>query len=201
MSSKCCPCACFGIRDDGFLDATIWKVQNPAGSLDFFNTRMDSFVDTATGNPCGTTLTSIEAASWDFCGTGPSWASFGIYHSNTVLDPTGGTPDLANSIVLATALAMSPGSAEWSFPATVYDFPDVTNTTELASMTDTHLACQWAWGDSCTWIASDTDGTNHDSGNDCASMPGTVSYFTLNGYSSAAISFTIALWMQRINWF
>jgi hypothetical protein len=200
-SADCYPCLCFGIRDDGVLDGTIWKVQNPAGSLDFFNTKMDSFLDPATGLPCGTTLTSIEAASWDFCGSGPSWASFGIYHSNTVIDPTGGTPDLANSIALATTLAMAPGSSQFSFPATVYDFPDVTSTTVLASMTDTQLACQWASGDTCTWIASDTDGTDDDAGNDCASQPGTVSYFTLNGYSSAAIQFLGPLWMQRINWF
>jgi hypothetical protein len=200
-SPDCYPCLCFGVTDDGVLDFTIWKVQNPAGSLDYFNTKMGSFIDPNTGNPCGTTLTSIEAASWDFCGSGPSWASFGIYHSNTVLDPSGGTPDLANSIALATTLAMAPGSSQFSFPATVYDFPDVTSTTVLASMTDTQLACQWASGDTCTWIASDQDYVDDDAGNDCAQPPATISYFTLNGYSSAAIQFNGPLWMQRINWF
>jgi hypothetical protein len=199
-SSQCYPCLCFGIKDDGFLDGTIWKVQNPAGSRDYFNTHTGTFQDPSTGNPCGTAITAIEAASWDFCGTGPSWASFGIYPSNTVLDPSGGTPDLINPIALATTLSMAPGSAQASFPATVYDFSDITSSTILSGITDSHIACQWASGDTCTWIASDTDGVDDDLGNDCASMPGTVSYFTLNGYSTAAISFTAALWMQRINW-
>ena len=194
-------CPCFGTRDDGVLDSRIWSVQNPAGSKDFFNTHTGPFVDTATGNLCGTAITSIEAASWDFCGHGPSWASFGIYPSNTVLDPTGGTPDLVNPFVLATTLSMAPGAADFSFPATVYDFPDVTSTAVLTGIRDSHVACQWASGDTCTWIASDTDAVDDDAGNDCASLPTTVSYFTLNGYSTTAIPFPTALWMQRINWF
>lgn len=204
-AKNCYPCLCFGQTDDGQLDSTIWKVQNPAGSKDYFNTRQGSFIDPNTGNNCGTTVTNLEAASWDFCGSGPSWASFGIYPANTVIDSTGGTPDLANPVVLATTLSMAPSSSQFSYPATVYDFTDITTSTNaaLANLTNAQTVCQWQSGDTCTWIGSDTDGTddNSTSTGGCSAMPGTVSYFTLNGYSTPAIQFTAALWMMKIDWF
>jgi hypothetical protein len=205
-SSACYPCLCFGRADDGVLDSTIWKVQNPAGSKDYFNQRVGSNVDPATGGNCAKTVTNLEAASWDFCGSGPSWASFGIYPANTVLDSTGGTPDLANPVVLATTLSMAPSSGQWSYPATVYDFPDINSSAvpALASLTNAHVAIQWASGDTCTWIASDQDGIDDNSStsvSDCGAFPSTVAYFTLNGYSTTAIQFTAALWMMKIDWF
>jgi len=36
----CNPCVCFGQSDDGSLDGNIWKVQNPAGSNDYFNVQV-----------------------------------------------------------------------------------------------------------------------------------------------------------------
>jgi hypothetical protein len=204
---QCNPCACFGQVDDGLMDGTIWKVQNPAGPADYFNNRMDHF--DGTGAPCSTpaTYTSIQAVSWDFCGSGPSWAAVGIYPSNTVLDPTGNTPDLANVLVACTTLNLKGTGAftgDWSYPATTYDFPDVnasTNTT-LANTTVMHTVVQWPLGDSCIWIGSDTDGTDDDftSTGACTVIPSTTSYFTLNGYTSAALNQGINIQM-RITFF
>jgi hypothetical protein len=205
-SSKCYPCLCFGRGDDGVLDGTIWKVQNPAGSKDYFNMRVGSNIDPLTGSNCAKTVTNLEAASWDFCGTGPSWASFGIYPANTVIDSTGGTPDLANPVVLATTLSMAPSAADWSYPATVYDFNDINSSTNvaLAGLTNAHNVIGWVSGDTCTWIASDTDGVDDNSStsvSDCGSFPSTVSYFTLNGYSTPSITFPSAQWLMKIDWF
>lgn len=196
----CNPCVCFGQKDDGSLDGTIWKVQNPAGSKDYFNVHVGTFADPTGGN-CGTQFTSVQMASWDFCGSGPSWGSVGIYTSNTAIDTTGGTPDVSvgGTVASATTLSMPAGAAEWDYStATTYDFPDVTLSSAFSG--DLHIAAQWASQDSCTWIASDTDATDDNAGNDCAQFPSTNSYFTLDGYTTAAIPFGNVNWIMKINW-
>lgn len=197
----CNPCACFGQSDDGSLDGNIWKVQNPAGSRDYFNVQVGGLTDPS-GNPCPvTTVTAISAASWDFCGSGPSWASVGLYEGSTI-DP--GSPDLGSAVATATTLNMAPNAADFSYPGTTYDFPDLFTSTSvaLASLTNGHVAMEWATGDTCTWIGSDTDGADDDANptGSCSTVPGTTSYFTLNGYTSAAIQFTTANWMMRVDW-
>jgi hypothetical protein len=197
----CYPCLCFGDVDDGFLDGWIWKVQNPAGPFDYFNNRFDN-LDAAASSTCTvtnpvTSVTAIEASSWDFCGTGPTWASIGIYTANTALDSTGNTPDLASPVVTATTLSMAPFASDFSYPATVYDFPDIFTSTNsaLASSTILHVAMQWAPGDSCTWIGSDTDSLDDNfSSTNCTADPApltsTVSFFSSTGYTTPALAFT-----------
>jgi hypothetical protein len=198
----CNPCLCFGQADDGFLDGTIWKVQNPAGPADFFNVRLDHA--DAAGAPCAvpTNFLSVQAASWDFCGTGPSWASVGIYGASTSLGSN--TPDLANVLAASTTLSMAPNASDFSYPATTYDFPDIaasTNTT-IANATVMHAAMQWPLGDSCIWIGSDTSGTNDDSTSTggCSTIPGSTSFFTRTGYTTASTLLTNVNWMMRIDW-
>jgi hypothetical protein len=197
----CYPCLCFGEVDDGVLDGTIWKVQPIAGPLDYFNNRIENF-DSSTGTTCTvgnpvTSVTAIEMASWDFCGTGPTWASIGIYTANTALDSTGNTPDLASPVVTATTLSMAPFASDFSYPATVYDFPDIFTSTNsaLASSPILHVAAQWTPGDSCTWMGSDTDGADDDgSSTNCAPNPpnavSTVSFFSSNGYTTPALAWS-----------
>jgi hypothetical protein len=194
----CNPCACFGQIDDGVFDGTVWKVQNPAGPSDYFNNRFDHF--DASGAACTnqTTYTAIEANSFDFCGTGPSWASIGIYGPNTAAGST--TPNLANPFVLCTSLKVGPGGTY----GTTYDFPDVnvSTNTALANATLMHVAVQWPANDSCIWIGSDTDGTDDDSTStgSCTTIPGTASFFTLNGYTTPALLTGVNMQM-RIDWF
>jgi hypothetical protein len=199
----CNPCSCFGQVDDGLLDGTIWKVNNPEGPVDYMNNRIEHF--DGTGAACGipATYTSIQAVSWDFCGSGPSWASVGIYPANTVLDPAGNTPDVANPLIQCTTLNLKGTGAftgDWSYPATTYDFPDVNASTNsaLANALIVHVAVQWPLGDTCIWIGSDTDGTDDDatSSGACTVMPGTSSYFTINGYTTVGLSQGINIQMR-----
>jgi hypothetical protein len=196
----CNPCACFGQRDDGSLDATIWKVQNPAGSRDYFNVQVGTNVN-PNGGTCVSTVTGIEIASWDFCGTGPSWASVGLYEGSSI---DAGAPDLSAAIATATTLAMPPNAAEFTYPSTLYDFPDVATSTSsaLANLANGHIAVKWVTGDTCAWLASDTDGGDDDATptGSCSTVPGTTSYFTLNAYSTAAVQFTTANWMMKVDW-
>lgn len=200
-AAACNPCLCFGQSDDGFMDGTIWKVQSPAGPADYFNTRIRH--DDGAGGPCAnpTTILSVQAASWDFCGTGPSWGSVGVYQASTSLGSN--TPDLSAPIVTATTLAMAPNAGDWSYPATTYDFPDVNSSTNsaLANSTVMHVAMGWPPGDSCIWIGSDRDGIDDDSTStgSCTTAPSTVSFFTLNGYTSAAALLPSNM-MMRIDW-
>jgi len=203
----CNPCVCFGQSDDGSLDGTIWKVQNPASSRDYFNVNVGTMIDPNTGGTCAVNnILSIQAASWDFCGTGtstgPSWGSIGLYEGSTV-DPAG-TPDLNAAIASSTVLSMAVNAADFNYPGTTYDFPDVAVSTSsaLANLGDGHVAMKWATGDTCVWIASDTDGAD-DAGSptdSCSNIPGTTSYFTSNGYSTPGIQFTSANWMMRVEW-
>lgn len=177
----------YGQQDDGIVDANIWKVQNPAGSLDYFN------VHQGTAPSSVSTLTSVEVASWDFCATGPSWGEVGIYLSNTGLDATGGTPLTPGiSVVTGAAAAVPPSQSDWAYPATLYDTADVGG----AGGTDFHTAVKWGTGDSCLWIGSDNDGTD----GPCGTIPSTASYFTLDGYSTPALQSTNNNWVQKLNW-
>ena len=199
----CNPCACFGQVDDGGMDSTIWKVLSPAGPADYFTNRMNHF-DPNTSAPCvvPATVTAIEVASWDFCGTGPSWGSVGLYPSNTSLGPN--NPDLSNPVALATTLNMAPNAGDWGYPATLYDFPDVnssTNTT-LANATTLHVTVGWAPGDSCIWVGSDNAGTDDDATSlgACTKVPGSVTFFSTNGFTTPGTVIFQTL-LMRVDWF
>jgi hypothetical protein len=198
---QCNPCVCFGQQDDGQVDFTVWKIQQPAGSRDYFSVRQGSFIDPNSGSPCGTTVTDLRMSSWDFCGTTNSWASAGLYQADTVLDPTGNTPALLSPVALCTTLSIPMGSST----AAIFDFPDVSTSTStsLVSTGPLHTVAQWMSGDTCVWVNSDTDGTDDDSTSTgaCSSIPSTTSYFTIDGFTTAAASLPSANWIQRVDWF
>jgi hypothetical protein len=184
-----CGGGAFGQKDDCVLDATIWKVQNPAGPSDWFN------VQHGTADASVNNITGVEMDSWDFCGTGPTWAEVGVYGSNLGVDPAGCTPDLGNVCGNVLGAGMAPAAADWGCPATFYDISDCASDTT----TIYHVASKWNTGDTCTWLGSDTDGIDSPNG---APIPnnGCCSLFTLNNYTTAAVRFTAANWMQRITW-
>lgn len=189
-SATCVPN--FGQKDDCILDATIWKVQNPAGASDWFNVNHGTAAGVGINN-----VTGVEISSWDFCGTGPSWAEVGVYPANLGLDAAGCTPDLNNAVatVGGASAAMAPNAGDWGCPLTFYDIAD----TAANSSTIYHAANQWQPGDSCSWLGSDTDGTDSGLG---APIPnnGCCSLFTLDSYSTSAVRFTAANWMMQIEW-
>jgi hypothetical protein len=199
----CNPCLCFGQVDDGTMDSTIWKVLSPAGPADYFTNRINH-TDPNTSAPCTVpaTVTQIEAASWDFCGTGPSWASVGLYPANTALGPD--NPDIANPIVLATTLSMAPNAGDWGYPATIYDFPDVNSSTNstLANASTVHVTVGWPAGDSCIWVGSDNDGIDDDAGSlgSCTKVPGSVTFFSTNGFTTPGTVIFQTL-LMRVDWF
>jgi hypothetical protein len=198
----CNPCPCFGQKDDGQIDGVYWKVQNPAGPADYFNVRFDH-TDTV-GAPCPNpaVVSSIDVATWDLCGAGTAaWGSIGLYPPDTVVDPSGGTPLLASPISTATSavLGLPPAHFDTGSAAHTIDIPDVNASTNavLAGAIDLHTAVGWVPGDSCTWMGSDTDGSDDPPG--AGTSVGTASYFTLNGYSTPAIIYPVN-WIERINW-
>ena len=189
-SPSCVPS--FGQKDDCILDSTIWKVQNPAGPSDWFNVNHGT-----TAGVGVTSMTGVEISSWDFCGFGPSWAEVGVYAANTGLDAAGCTPDLSSPVGTAggSTAAMSPAAGDWGCPLTFYDLPDG----GLSSTTIYHVASQWQSNDSCTWLGSDTDGTDSGLG---APIPnnGCCSLFTLDNYTTSAVRFSAANWMMQVKW-
>jgi len=182
--SGVCSGSCFGQLDDGVLDATIWKVQNPAGSNDYFNIEHGA----ATG--AVNTLTDVEVASWNFCGVAAPWDEVGVYDSNLTLDPTGATPATP---ALASVLGQSVPAAQsdWGYPATTYNHSDYV----VGGGENFHAAAKWAGGDSCIWMGSDTDGADPTS----CPVSLTSSYFTLDGYATPALLLSGAAWMMKIN--
>ncbi len=183
----CEPCGLWGRKDDGVLDSTIWAIQNPAGSGDWFNVHhgpVASYVST---------LSAVDVASWNFCAFNGFWGEVGIYDSDLTLDPTGGTPALPGVSVLNNQ-PVSAIQSDWGCPATIFDTPDyVPSPTE-----DYHSGVKWSTADTCMWLGSDTDGTD-DTRSD-TQIPGSCSYFSIDGFRTPAIQFTPANWMIRILW-
>ncbi len=176
----------YGKKDDGVLDSTIWKVQNPAGSGDWFNVHLGVAPSSVS------TLTGVDIASWNFCGASTAWSEVGIYVSNLTLCPTGCAPALPGVSVLPGAVVPA-FQSDWSCAGSFY------NTSDLPPGTgDYHVAANWATADSCLWIASDTDGTDDAFNN--TKIPATCSYFSLDDFSSPTIGFSPANWMMRIKW-
>ena len=169
------------------MDYNIWKVQNPAGSQDWFTVQMD--------NPTSLVnmITSLEVSNFDFCGIGPTWGDVGIYPDNGLGTDT---PNVLTPIWSSTTASMNPGASQGSAPFEVYSF------TAFAAVSTTmyHGTVHWATADTCIWLGSDTDGT--DTTITCARLvpnDGTDSSWTLNGFSSPGNDDTIN-YCIRINW-
>jgi hypothetical protein len=181
---------CFGQKDDGALDNFAWKVNQPAGSNDWFNVQH--------GAPSGfsgvTSLTGVEIANWDFCGTGGtgSWAEVGIYveHSTITFAPDVSAP-LAT--VGGASAPYAPAAADWGYPSPFYDTADVAaNTTTIY-----HAAAQWNTGDSCLFVASDTTATGPDP---CGTLPNSTSFSSPDGYTATIGNLSTANWLMKIDW-
>lgn len=192
-TGTCNPLLCYGVADDGVLDSFIWKVGYPSGTGDWFNVKCGPV-------PAGVTnLLSMEAPCWDFGGFGGTFQSAGAYAANLGLDSTGNTMDPASPIsaVGGSSAAVAAGSAQWGYPATVFDFADVGAT--LGSIV--HIGLRFQTGDTVLWQASDTDTVDDDAGNDCAKpFPNTTSFFSSDNFSTTAIPFSTVNVMQRLIW-
>jgi len=198
-NKACTPNICFGIRDDGTFDGGIFNPRIWYGTGSAAGSNDASSVHMGKVSPLGPPVTN------------PCWQEVGIYQSNTGLDPSGNTPDLASPLTsIGGASACNPGGygGAWGFPAVVYDTPDiVANTT-----TDYHTSFEYANNDSCLYVGLDRTGTSDNAGDDCAgTISGTSSvnsnsYFTLDGFTTPAVdstqggSFPVFNLQERINW-
>lgn len=195
QSKACCPLPCFGILDDGIVDATFWKVVYPSTGGDWISVKLGAI-------PAGVNnLLSTEVCCYDTGGAGGQFQSVGVYAANFGVDSTGNTLDPASPISEVTGAAASVPAAvsQWTFPGVTFDFADVAATTGSV----VHLGVNWNSGDTVLWEASDSDGIddpNASSPNDCGVIPNTTSFFTSNNFTSTAIPFTFANAMQRLTW-
>ena len=211
-SRACWPNVCFGIADDGTMDNYVFNPRiwyglgSAAGTNDAASVHMGQVSPLG---PAVKSLTAVESVTWDFCG-GFSWQLIAICSSNTVLDPSGNTPDIATPLTSICNSSAYHGHIEgtWGFPAEVYDVPDVVaNTT-----TDYHSVYEWSYGDSCLFLGLDSNGTGDDDGMDCApaisgtSPVGSASFFSLDGFATPAVdstnggTFPVYNVMERIDW-
>jgi hypothetical protein len=179
---------CWGQKDDGAFDGFVFRVNNPSGSNDWFSVRHGA-PSVASGV---STLTGVEIATWDFCGTGGtgSWAEVGIYPDQVA---TTGVPDTANPFGNVIGGGVAPGIAQWGYPASFYDTPDV----GASTTTNYHAGVKWNQGDSCIWVASDTTATGPDP---CADLTTTTSYSSPDGFTATAGATFAINWMMKIDW-
>ena len=176
---------CFGLNDDGNHDGFFWRVTNPSGTSDWFNVNLGTALattsagDTAVNNA----MTSVEIGFSNSYPVPNAWNYVGINTPDTVTDPTGNTPDTStgSSISTASAPVVAYQTHDLLWPAVVYDIPDVpVDTTQVW-----HATVGWQSGDTALWIASDTDGTDPDSGCGIA-LPVNYSFASSDGYVNAA---------------
>lgn len=159
----------FGICDDGTVE-TGWVVQIPSGSSDYFNNNFGSGV--GKNGIVGLTLSVL-----DFGTTAGGYPTSGVSNANLGVDPSGNTPDIGSP--LAT---VSP----FTFPAGSFETTSGLYTSHAVSVaggslgSNVHGWVQFPAGDpGLLGIGGDTTASNGCSG------------FSLDGYSSPAISFFV----------
>jgi hypothetical protein len=182
---------CYGQDDDGAMDTSAFKANQPAGTQDYFNVK-HGVPSPASGV---NSLTGVEVCTWDFCGTGGpgSWAEVGIYQADLAADALGRVPQFPGlATVGGVSAPVTPGSTDWGYPASFYNTADVA----VTSGTIYHSAVQWTVGDSCLWIAADTTGTGPDP---CGTLPNTTSFTTTTGYATLGIASSLN-WMIKTDW-
>jgi hypothetical protein len=163
----------FGIRDDGTIESG-WVVQVPTGSSDYFN---DDFGPVP---PAVNSVVAMSLSVLDFVTAVPAFPQAGISDANLALDPTGHTPDMAGPGLLSVIAPFTfpPGSFETTAGQfTSHPCPAPVPGSSFAS--HAHGWVQFPPGDpGLLGIGADSNAL--DTGH---------SFYTLDGFSSPAISF------------
>jgi hypothetical protein len=171
----------FGIRDDGTIEYG-WVVQIPSGSSDYFNNDF-GFVLPSVNNVLAMSLSVI-----DFITAVPAFPQAGISDANLVLDPTGHTPDMTGPGLLSVIAPFTFPSGSFETTAGLYTShlcPAPVPGSSFAS--HAHGWVQFPPGDS-GWLRIGGDSNS-------PSFP--YSFYTLDGYSSPALSF-FPIWGIRL---
>lgn len=166
----------FGICDDGTVESG-WVVQIPSGSADYFSNNYGPKPGSVNG------LVGLTIGVLDF-GAGTPYPSSGVSPSNLGVDGTGNTPDLGSPFA-----TVSP----FTFPAGTFATTSGSYISHAISVPggslgsgNVHAWVQFPPGDSgLLGVGGDT--TN----------PNGCSYFTLDGFSTPAISFGVN-WAIRV---
>lgn len=159
----------FGTCDDGTVE-TGWVVQIPSASSDYFNNNFGTGV--GKNGVVGLTLSVL-----DFGTTAAGYPTSGVSNANLLVDPSGNTPDIG-----APLATVSP----FTFPAGTFATTSGLYISHAVSIPggslglNVHGWVQFPPGDpGLLGIGGDTTASNGCSG------------FTLDGYSSPAISFFV----------
>jgi hypothetical protein len=158
----------FGVCDDGTIESG-WVVQIPSGSSDYFNNDFGNGVGHAG-------LTSLTISVLDFVTAVPAYPTSGVSNANLGVDASGHTPDIG-----APLAQVSP----FTFPSGSFETTSGLYTSHAIAVPGGSLGLhvhgwvQFPPGDSgLLGVGADTSsGTNG------------CSFFSLDGYSSPAISF------------
>jgi hypothetical protein len=166
----------FGICDDGTVE-TGWVVQIPSGSSDYFN---NSF-----GAPFGKVngVVGLTISVLDFGTSAAGYPTSGVSNANLVVDPSGNTPDIGNPLAAVSPFTFPPGSFETTSPSYTSHGVSIPGGSLSAHV---HGWVQFPPGDpGLLGVGGDTTQNNG------------CSFFSLDGYSSPAISFFVN-WGIRI---
>jgi hypothetical protein len=166
----------FGVCDDGTMESG-WVVQIPSASSDYFNNNL--------GNGTGhASLTSMSLSVLDFVTAAAGYPTSGVSNANLGVDPSGNTPDIGSPLATVSPFTFPSGTFDTTAP-----FVSAAIAVPGGSLgTNVHVWVQFPPGDSgLLGIGADTSsGTNG------------CSFFSLDGYSSPAVSF-FANWGMRVN--
>lgn len=159
----------FGVCDDGTVE-TGWVVQIPSGSSDYFNNNFGS--GAGKNGIVGLTISCL-----DFGTTSGGFPTSGVSNANTVVDPSGNTPDIG-----APLATVNP----FTFPAGSFETTSGLYTSHAVAVpggslgSNVHGWVQFPPGDpGLLGVGGDTTQNNG------------CSFFSLDGYSSPAISFFV----------
>jgi hypothetical protein len=168
----------YGIADDCTVESG-WVVSIPSGSSDYFNNSFGPKPGSVNG------VSALTISVLDFVTATPAYPSSGVSTANTVVDPTGNSPNLTGPGVLAT---VSP----FTFPAGSFETTCSQFTAHSVSVTGSSMTgpsihgwVQFPPGDSgLLGVGGDT------------TVPLGKSFFTQDGYTTPAIQFLAPI----VNW-
>jgi len=170
-------CVVPGVPDGG------WVVQFPTGSSDYFNNDFGP-VPLTVNNVLG-----IGVSVLDFVTAVPAYPQVGLSDANLAIDPTGHTPDLSGPGLLSVI-------APFTFPSGSFETTYIRYTSQTCPLpvptssfvSHAHGWVQFPQGDSGLLGV----------GGDSSSGPYYSTFYTLDGYSSPAISFALVAWGIRL---
>ncbi len=193
-----CSLSCYGIKDDGDHDGFVWKVTNPSGPSDWFVVNLGTAQSNTAAGAGSASVTSVDVSLTEICGVDGELAHVGYHPLASGVDPNVSvTPNLASGEALQNILVPANVTSDSCYPGQRYVLPDAVpiNPGGLPYI----AAVRWVSGDTCIWIASDTDGTDVKSG--CGSLlPNNCSAASADDFATNAVPSTTVNWAIRVYW-